>query len=189
MNILTGIAAQPKRFWRFMGFFQKPGLRVLHLLVATLVILQICSAITMQFVPKGSLFGKYHMAGGLTLCVLGLLLFITTLRTHGVRYFYPYLWGDLKQIRYDFGQIRSGILPPPRPYGLRAALEGLGLCLLLVTAYLGGTWFVLWQSGYPNAYTVLLTHAAVAPFMIAYVLVHGALGVIHFINWQKRVEV
>ena len=186
MNILAAPAEQIRLFWRFLGFFQKPGPRLLHATIAGLVISQIGSSALMGSSPGVSAWiGWYHKCGGAVLCVLAPLWAIKSLHARGARHFFPYVWADTAQLRQDCKRLLRGETLPPRPRGLGAVVQGLGLVLLTCTAYVGLSWFVLRSAGYPNAYIILGIHANLALCVVGYVVVHGALGLYVFRAWRK----
>ena len=138
MKIQELIKTQSELLWRFMGFFQSPFLRVLHALVVLFVILQLCSSTLMRVTPDGASWTAwYHMLEGMSLCVLGVIVAAYSLGKHGLKYFFPYLWGDVDQIRKDLIASLHGRLVAPRPGGLATSVQGLGLGALLLTAFSG----------------------------------------------------
>ena len=185
MKLLHGIAVQPARLWRFLGVFQPPFLRALHASVAALVILQLISSAFMQPVSAGaSASGWYHMWGGATLCLLAIVQTVYSLGARGPRYFFPYLWGDLEQLKKDVRQSLRFKMVAPRPKGLGAVIQGLGLGALALTAFSGLVWFWLWQSGSSYAGDARWLHVAVSILIILYLIGHGTMALIHFIVWE-----
>ena len=128
MSALAFLRRQPALFRRFLGFFQPPYVRFLHALVAVLVILQILSSSAMHMVaghfapgPGTWLASRYHLGAGLATVLFSLLLAAATLTRHGLRHFFPYLWGDTDQLKKDvLASLRLNMVPP-RPRGLAAA--------------------------------------------------------------------
>lgn len=180
------IADQPARLWRFLGFFQPPFLRVLHALVALLVFAQFCSSAFMGVWSDGASWsGWLHMFTGMGLCVLGLILAWYSLVRHGLRYFFPYLWGDTGQLRKDLSASLRGHLVGPRPKGLAASVQGLGLGALLLTAFCGLIWFWLWRGGSSWADDLRIVHEWAAQLVIWYFIGHGGMALIHFVRWQR----
>ena len=187
MKLLHAIAEQPARLWRFLGVFQSPFLRALHASVAVLVILQLVSSAGMRVgIQDASGGGWYHMWGGATLCLLAVAQTAYSLGTHGLRYFFPYLWGDLEQLSKDVRQSLRFKMVPPRPKGLGAVVQGLGLGALLLTALSGLFWFWLWQTGSSAAGDARWFHDAVSILIILYLIGHGSMALLHFIVWQRH---
>ncbi|MEI3477773.1 MAG: cytochrome b/b6 domain-containing protein, partial [Bilophila sp.] len=133
-------------------FFQTPYVRFLHALVAVLVILQILSSSAMHM--DAGHFAPWHVAGlavpsggGARNGALQPVLAAATLTRHGLRHFFPYLWGDTDQLKKDvLASLRLNMVPP-RPRGLAAAVQGLALGALLLTVLSGLLWFILWRHG------------------------------------------
>lgn len=91
MPLRQKLTAQALLLWRFLGFFQPPTLRLLHAVAAVLVILQFCT--------KLFGFGYGHVVLGLILCWVGFALVVWSLKTRGLRHYFPYLWGDMDQLK------------------------------------------------------------------------------------------
>lgn len=180
------MADQPALLWRFLGFFQPPLLRGLHALVTLLVFAQFCTGAFMGVWSDGASWsGWLHMLTGMGLCVLGLILACYSLGRHGLRYFFPYLWGDTAQLRKDLGASLHGHLVGPRAKGLAACVQGLGLGALLLTAFSGLAWFWLWRGGSPWAGEMRIAHEWMALLIILYCIGHGGMALIHFVLWQR----
>ena len=187
MSALHIIAVQPARLWPFLGVFQSPGLRAVHALVVLFCLLQFTSSWWMSVEQNRATFSAwYHMWGGTTLCVLALLQTAASLARHGLRHFYPYLWGDTEQLVKDVRQTLRFKLVGPRPKGLGAAVQGLGLGALLLTAFSGLFWFWLWQNGSAGADDARAFHDAVSLLMILYFLGHGGMALLHFVVWEEH---
>lgn len=188
MEIQACIKAQPALLWRFMGFFQTPFLRALHALVVLFVILQLCSSALMAVTPDGaSVTAWYHLLAGMGLCALSLILAIYSLGRHGLKYFFPYLWGDVDQIRKDLAASLRGRMVAPRPGGLVTSVQGLGLGALLLTAFSGLIWFCLWRDASSAAPAWRAAHECAAWLLIVYFIGHGGMALLHFYVWQRRV--
>lgn len=194
MSALAFFRRQPALLWRFLGFFQTPYVRFLHALVAVLVILQILSSSALHmnaaghFVPGPVtwLASRYHMAAGLVALLLSLLLAAASLSRHGLRHFFPYLWGDTEQLKKDLLASLRFKMVPPRPRGLAAAVQGLGLGALLLTVFSGLLWFILWRNGSGFADVPLAVHKVIAPLMGVYLIGHGGMALLHFARWQRK---
>lgn len=187
MSIARLLAAQPSRLWRFLGFFQGAGMRTIHALVAGLCILQLFSSMGMDVYGTGASPGAwYHMWGGASLCLLAVVQITLSFRKHGLRHFYPYLWKDMDQLEKDVKQSLRLKLVPPRPKGLGAVVQGLGLGALFLTAFTGLFWFVLWQSGSANTEEARAVHDGVSLLIILYLIGHGGMALLHFIVWEEN---
>lgn len=186
--MMAVLRAQPGRLWRLLGVFQKPGVRLVHALTASFVLLQFLSSYPMAIgADKASFGGWYHMWGGITLCFLAVLQTAFSLKTRGLRHFFPYLWGDVEHLKLDIRQTLHFKLVPPRPGGLGAVVQGLGLGALLLTAFSGLLWFWLWQGGSPGEPAARSFHDAVSWLIILYFIGHGGMALLHFYSWEEKV--
>ncbi len=185
---------QAKRLWEFLGFFQKPYLRFLHAIIAVFIILQILSSFAMHMLPSGQINPAlsswlavwYHILAGLLVVVLGMLLVADSLTKRGLRYFFPYLWGDTEQLKKDIQDSLRFKMVPPRPKGLATTVQGLGLGALLLVVLSGLIWFILWRSGSPFAELALETHKSVSGLIELYLIGHGGMALLHFFVWQRN---
>lgn len=185
-----------KSIWCFFGKYQTPKVRVLHLLILVLVITQIIISNWMvgtKSTTIPNLTGEYiftwmHIFIGFTLFFLSFALIYTCLTERGIKHFYPYLWGDLKQIKSDINQIIKFKLPDSTPYGLAATVQGLGLGALSIVIVSGITWFLLWIQGASLAYEARSIHKSLTILIEIYIYGHGGLGLIHFVIWYKKIR-
>lgn len=85
------------------------------------------------------------MLAGMGVCVLSVVLAAYSLHRHGLKYFFPYLWGDTAQIRQDLlASLRGQMVAPPAqgaghgrsgPRSGRSAVDGFyRTCLVLALA-------------------------------------------------------
>lgn len=172
----------PSRLWQFMGLFQPVGIRVLHALVTLGVLLQMLSS---AFMHRGNLSAWYHMREGLVVSLLGLAFIGYTLSRHGVKHFFPYAWGEWDLLARDLRGCREGRLPAPRPGGLDAAIQGVGLVALLGAGLSGSLWFCFGLSGVAGR-IALGVHGVCGSLLVGYVCVHGLLGALRFAAWQRN---
>ena len=177
------LAEQPERLWRFLGLFQPPCLRVLHALIISFVLLQFFSSWLM--VP-GSFTAWIHMWSGATLCLLAVVQTTYSIRLRGLRHFFPYLWGDVDILKHDIRESLHFKMVPPRPKGLGAVVQGLGLGALCLTAFTGLIWFWLWQTGSAGMEMASRIHDAASLLIILYFIGHGGMATLHFIAWQRH---
>lgn len=189
MKKIPGITAQPRRLWIFWGIFQSPALRMAHALLIFFVLLQFLSSIFMVVGDtRASFTGWLHMWGGASAAALMLLLTGLSLKRHGLRYFYPYFWGDISQLWRDVRASLRFKLVPPSPGGLGAVLQGLGLVSLWLAAGSGLLWFALWQADITAAPALRAAHSWLAWLMVLYVIGHGDMELVHFIDWQRKLS-
>lgn len=190
MKIIILLAHQPKRIWRFLGFYQKPALRLVHALIVLLVIMQLGSSYFMRFTQGFPLISAwYHIVAGIGLCALTVSITVIGLKSHGLRHFFPYLWGENEQIIKDIKATLRFKIIAPRPKGMAAAVQGLGLGALWLTAFSGLLWFILWRSGNTGAaYYARTFHNWASLLVIIYFIGHGGMAFMHFIHWQKSAK-
>ena len=177
MPLRQKLTAQALLLWRFLGFFQPPTLRLLHAVAAVLVILQFCT--------KLFGFGYGHVVLGLILCWVGFALVVWSLKTRGLRHYFPYLWGDMDQLKKDLAQLRGGKrIIAPRAKGLATVVQGLGLGALSMSL-LSGLWmYVAWPNGNP-APGAAAVHGIFVWLLLGDVLGHGGMALAHFFFWKK----
>ena len=143
MHTPTSVERQARLLWRFLGFFQAPRIRLLHALVVALVCWQLLTGWFIgKPVPPG-LLTWCHIVGGLLGTVIGGSLLYASLRQRGLRYFFPYLWGDLEQLKKDIRASLRLKMIAPRPKGLATTVQGLGMGALLLALLSGLLWFML----------------------------------------------
>ncbi|MGL4269059.1 MAG: cytochrome b/b6 domain-containing protein [Plesiomonas sp.] len=180
-------------FWRYLGQYQHVFVRILHLTLAALVILQILNSNGMHFTAEQrigpglltTLWVWMHIVLGCTALLLGVLLTLHCLFSRGLRYFFPYLWGDMTQLKADFSSLWQRRLPESAPGGLAPCIQGLGLGALLLVAGTGFTWFVLWRTGSVWAPDLKSLHKALTGLIEAYIIGHGGMALLHFFFWQR----
>ena len=138
---------------RYFATALTPVARYLHYWVLGLVLVQLLLSNTMKISDDGIISGQLlaysstwaHIVVGLLLLILTVSFILVEFRRYGVRYFYPYLFGDLGQLRTDINALLSFKLPEATPKGLAASVQGLGLGALLITVLAGALWFWLWS--------------------------------------------
>ncbi|AJJ10245.1 prokaryotic cytochrome b561 family protein [Yersinia rohdei] len=188
----TWLSTLAGSFWSYLGQYQKLFLRCLHLTLAALIIVQILNSNGMGFTSAQQiqpditteLFTWMHISIGITLLCLCVVFVIYCLSTRGVRYFYPYLWGDFTQIVRDLNTLIRFKLPESEPRGLATSVQGLGIGALSLVVLSGFTWFILWQSGSAWAADMKSIHKTLTGLIEVYIIAHGGMGLIHFIQWR-----
>lgn len=183
-----------RTLWHFLALNQPLFLRCLHILVAMLIIGQVLNSNGIALTATEQLvnatlpryFTLLHISIGLTLLALAILLIGYCLRRRGLRYFYPYLWGDITQIQQDIRTLLRRELPDAEPRGLATCVQGLGLCALSLVVLSGASWFVLWQVGSPFASTAKDWHQTLTGLIEVYLIAHGGMGLLHFAVWYWR---
>ncbi|MET3068865.1 cytochrome b/b6 domain-containing protein [Atlantibacter hermannii] len=164
-----------------------PFFRLLHIIVAVLVLLQIVNANFIESELDGEsgltiAITWFHFISGFALLTLGIVMLIWMLTQRGFRYYFAWLTLDFSGIAEDFKVVKSFRLPEAHAGGVAALIQGLGVLALLGVAACGGLWFVLnTASGTPVALTrdVLHLHKFLTVFIETYFWGHGAMGLFH----------
>lgn len=188
----------PKTVWDYLALNQPLFLRGLHGVIALLVIGQLLNSNGMALTSTHQLtsaalprfFTVLHFSMGLVLLVLSVVLIGYCVQRRGVRYFYPYLWGDWVQLKQDMRILFRGELPPAEPKGLATCVQGLGLGALSLVVLSGASWFVLWQLDSSFAEMVKRWHETLTGLMEVYIIAHGGMGLVHIAlwGWQRRMQ-
>ncbi len=173
---------------------QSPGIRFLHIAVLLMVISQIVVSNFAGFDDDGQISKKIveyygtwvHIITGLCLVPIALLFVFVELKSHGVKHFFPYLSGDHAQLKNDLMQLRQLTLPEPVSQGIASIVQGLGLGALLLVLLSGLTWFISWRYGASWSELVKDTHELLTGLVIAYIVGHGCMGVLHIFYAGKK---
>lgn len=185
MNIL-------KSAWTFLALYQTKSIRIFHLFIMILVVVQIIISNEMLISKNGIIssqpiyffFTWMHILIGISLLFLSAILVFICFRTRGIRYFYPYLWGDITQIQSDIKTLVNFKLPQLSSQGLAATVEGLGLGALLIAVSSGIIWFTLWITKSSYTYDAMQTHKSLIILIEIYIIGHGFMALLHFISWK-----
>jgi hypothetical protein len=182
-----------KAIWTYLGQSQPAYIRILHLIVLLLVTSQLISsnAVDLDHVRIEDHFVSFdagtwaHIIPGLFLVLIATVFALSEFFRHGLKYFFPYVWGDLSQLKTDINSLIRGELPDTAPGGLPAIVQGLGLGALTLTLLSGLSWFFLIEFGSGLAHTAIEAHEVLANVVIVYVIGHGGMGVLHMILWMR----
>lgn len=187
------IRAQFALLWKFLGFFQKPFTRTLHAAIVVLVAMQLLGGlgvttimIDYSFIDGLPLWG--HAANGTLILTLALVLTAHSFYRRGLAHFFPYLFGNMTQLRSDVVDSLHFKIIGPRPGGLASSVQGLGLGALLFTALSGAAWLLLACTDSPLAGISIDFHPVAATLLTIYLAVHGAMALLHFTVWQKKMQ-
>ena len=173
---------------------QPPAVRFLHFIILCLVLSQITVSNFMGFSANGGISTKplehyatwIHICTGLSLLPITLVFIFIELKRHGMKYFFPYLYGDLSQVKKDLQQLKRFELPEENPYGIAAIVQGLGFGALALVVLSGSSWFLSWIYGASWANSVIAIHIKLTGLIEAYVIGHGAMGILHLILQVKK---
>jgi len=182
-----------KRIWAYLARTQPVPIRVLHLMVILLVVSQLITSnlVRLDQVGYGAAFswGTWaHILPGLTLAAIMTIFVLVELFCRGLKDFYPYLWGNLAQLKSDVKQLARLKLPAAEPGGLPAVVQGLGLVLLCLTLLSGLAWYLLVQSNAGTAHAAVAVHEALTGLVVVYVIGHGGMGLLHMLLWLRSTK-
>ncbi len=166
---------------------QPPAIRFLHMIILCLVLSQITVSNFMGFTASGEISTKtiehyatwIHICTGLSLLPITLVFIYIELKQHGIKYFFPYLYGDLSQLKKDLQQLKQFELPEPGACGIATIVQGLGFGALTLVVLSGFSWFLSWIYAAPWANTLKGLHESLTGLIEAYVLGHGGMGILH----------
>ena len=170
-----------KQFWNYLGQTQTKSIRVIHITIAILIIIQIIDSYFIH-TKHGLNWGAWlHIAVGITITVISIDFVSDLLKRKGIKHFYPYLYGDFQQLSQDLKSLLKLKLPPARTEGLATIVQGLGLGALFLVILSGLSWFGCWLMGLSITHDVKEVHEFLTLFIEIYITAHGAMGVIHFL--------
>ncbi|MEF9944338.1 MAG: cytochrome b/b6 domain-containing protein [Burkholderiaceae bacterium] len=183
-----------RKFWNFLGQYQTAAVRWLHAAVVIGVIVQLLNSNGMAFnrttgavlaTPIAEFSTWLHIGLGLTLAPLTLVFIAVAIGTHGLRHYFPYLWGDLTQAKADLAASLQLRLAEPQPGGLASIVTGLGFGALLLAVGSGSVWFLLWRNGSAFTHSAKEVHETLVGLIEVYFVGHGSMAMLHFLSWLK----
>lgn len=170
-------------------------IRLLHIVVLLAVISQIFVSNFIGFTDTGEIGGNAlrfygtwtHIITGMILFPIALIFAALVIREHGFRYFFPYLFGDFRQLKSDIDKLKKFELPDPEAGGLAAIVKGLGLAALFSALLSGLTWFLSWKYNARWSNDIKDIHAFLVGFVEVYVVGHGGMGLLHiYLSARKK---
>jgi hypothetical protein len=164
-----------------------PFFRLLHIVVAVLILLQIVNSnLTDSEIPGGftltGIVTWFHIVSGFALIGLGCAMLVWMLTQRGFHYYFCWLKLDFRGVAEDIKTLISLRLPEAHAGGMAALIQGLGVLALLGVAICGGCWFVLNTTLGPSSMLtrdVLSLHKFLTVFIETYFWAHGAMGLLH----------
>ena len=173
---------------------QPPVVRFLHIIILCLVLSQITVSNFMGFTSNGEVSTKtvehyatwIHICTGLSLLPIALVFIYIELKRHGMKYFFPYLYGNFSQLKKDLRQLKQFELPEPSACGIAAIVQGLGFGALTLVVLSGFTWFLSWIDAAPWANSMKGLHQSLTGLIEAYILGHGGMGILHLFLQVKN---
>ncbi len=180
MQLVRCFFEQFALLWKFFGFFQTPFLRVWHVLAIFAVWAQLIKIV------HNHVIDSWHIELGLLLVPFICIFLVVSLKRRGIKYFFPYLWGDNSQFKKDFEKLMQGNIPAPRPGGLPGVIQGFGFVFFTLTVFFGFLWYLIWESDPKFSVTFLDYHRYTAYALAVYAIGHGIMALWHFSIWQKN---
>jgi len=182
-------------FMTYLRQRQNPLILFLHLAILALVISQIIVSNFMEITAAGEIsdniiefYGTWlHIITGLSIIPLALIFLTAVLKQRGFKYYYPYLTGDLSQLKKDIKQLMEFQMPEPTACGLAAIVQGLGLGALYLVLFSGLIWFLSWQYNLSWSDDAKETHEFLTGLIQAYIIGHGSMGALH-IFFRSRMQ-
>ncbi len=179
---------------KYISERQPPVVRYLHITILCLVLSQMIVSNFMGFADNGEVgkkgieyFGTWiHIGTGLSLLPIAFLFMIIELKRRGIKYFFPYFYGDFSQLKKDLQQLKQFKLPEPVDYGIAAIVQGLGLGALMLVILSGFVWFLSWVYVAPWAESMKTLHQLLTGLIQAYVIGHGGMGLLHLFLHLKN---
>jgi cytochrome b561 len=173
--------------WKYLRERQQPTIRFLHIIILCLVLSQIIVSNFMGFADNDEVsrqtiayYGTWiHIYTGLSLFLIMLLFIFMELKHHGIKYFFPYLFGDFSHLKKDLQLLKQFKIPEPNAYGIATIVQGLGLSALTLVVSSGLTWFLVWIYLTPWADGIKELHELLTGLIEAYVIGHGGMGILH----------
>jgi cytochrome b561 len=173
---------------------QPPVVRFLHITILCLVLSQIIVSNFMGFTDNGEVSKKtvehygtwIHIGTGLSLLPIAFFFIYIELKRRGIKYFFPYFYGNFSQLKKDLQQLKQLELPEPSAYGIAAIVQGLGLGALTLVILSGLIWFLSWIYMAPWADSIKELHELLTGLIEAYVLGHGGMGMLHLFFQLKN---
>lgn len=182
--------------WKYLQERQSPKIRFLHIVVLLCVISQIIVSNFMKITHTGDIGGSpiefygtwTHILTGLLLLPIALVFTWLLLKEHGIKYFFPYLFGDFEHLRHDIKKLIKFLLPEPEAGGIATIVQGLGVGALFLALLSGLTWFITWKYDIGWSHNIKEVHESLVGLIEAYVIGHGAMGLVHMYFTAKQAK-
>lgn len=173
---------------------QSPAIRSLHIIVLFLILSQIVISNFIKFNKNGEIsssiveyYGTWaHIISGIIIFPVVLIFLFFVIKERGSKYFFPYFFGEKSQLKSDFLQLKQLKLPEPVAYGVAATVQGLGLSALFLVLFSGLVWFISWTYGAPWSDSIKEMHGLLTGLVVAYVVGHGCMGVLHIFYMAQQ---
>lgn len=165
------------------------GLRAhLHVLVVFCVSLLLLTSpwvlMGRELKYNGNVWNILHVYLGLVCAVLGLFFLLKSIKKGKWRQYYPWICGDVSQLKQDIIGLMRAKIPAAGGKGLFSVIEGFGLLLLLGTGLTGVGWFVC--QGSPVALDWRSYHQVFAQGLTGFVIVHLLFALSHILDFFRH---
>lgn len=163
----------------------------LHFTTLSWVLFQLVSAAGMHVSKDATVYhltliDHIHMYSGVGLLLFSMVFFVTVINRRPLTDMYPWLSGNFKVIKVDLRILKTGRLPSPKPSGLAATIEGLGLLALILATITGALWTIAMLSENASSPDFLAIHKTAVTAIEAYIWGHGIFALLHLIVWWRR---
>ncbi|KKD60246.1 hypothetical protein RN22_11840 [Grimontia sp. AD028] len=163
----------------------------LHFTTISWVIFQLLTSAGMHVSKDATVYhltliDHIHMYGGIGLLLFSMVFFVTVVNRRPITDMYPWLFGNFTVIKADLLILRTGRLPEPKPAGLAAMVEGLGLLALMLATVTGTLWAIAMLMENPLSPDFLAIHKTAVGAIEAYIWGHGLFALLHLIIWWRR---
>lgn len=152
-------------------------------LVAWLLLTSPWVAMLRRVPEEAGFLTQAHVALGLVALVLAATYAGSCVRAGGWRLYFPWATGDLRMVGRDLAGLVRGRIPSADGGGLYAAIEGLLLVALFVTAVTGGGWFA--AQGSDAALDWRGWHIVAARTLAALVVLHLLTVTSHLVDFVR----
>lgn len=174
------------QLWNLLPHDYAPFFRILHIIVAFLILSQIINSnlTETEAIGEHSLEGVItwmHIISGLGLIICGFIMLSWMLTQRGFTYYFSWVGLDFSGIKQDIKTLTSFPLPDAHSGGIASTIQGFGVLALLIVALSGGLWFLLNTMQSNLAETVIHWHKFFTTFIEVYFYAHGAMGVLHIL--------
>lgn len=158
-----------------------------HLLIILLTSFLIISSgqlmIGRQLRQNASVWDLSHIYLGIITTVLALSFFIACVYQGRWRQFYPWLRGDLAQLKLDIKGFVRGKIPVAGGKGLFSLVEGLTVLMLLSVCITGVGWII--TQGSSDALFWRSYHSYFAYGLIIFICVHIIFALLHLLDFVR----
>lgn len=133
---------------------------------------------------NGNVWNIMHVYLGIVCALLGGLFLLKNIQQNKWRQYYPWLCGDVSQLKQDIVGLTRAKIPAAGGKGLFSVIEGIGLLLLLGTGLTGMGWYVC--QGSAIALDWRSYHQLFSQGFTGFVIVHLLLALSHILDFFRH---